>query len=141
MAVSVVFCINGLRKQSSVSLFLSYEGVRQDQTKFVPLVKKILGLYGSEWENQFHGTISQTSNVSAEAYLHGDRQVLGVVVTIATENWNFFLATLDAVNTSMHVGLVHNQHACDNLADVTGHEIQSFIIWNFEYGKDYSGPE
>lgn len=66
--------------------------------------------------------------------------MLGVAVAIATET-GIFLAGLYAVNTSMHVDLVHNQHACDNLADMTGHEIQSFIIWNFEYGKDYSGPE
>ena len=26
-------------------------------------------------------------------------------------------------------------------SEVTGHEIQRFIIWNFEYGKHYSGPE
>ena len=50
--------------------------------------------------------MSDPLQISAEAYLHGGRQVLGVVVTIATENWNFFLATLDAVNTSMHVGLL-----------------------------------
>ncbi|XP_064406922.1 FAD-dependent oxidoreductase domain-containing protein 2-like [Halichondria panicea] len=24
--------------------------------------------------------------------------------------------------------------------ELTGHEIQSFILWNFEYGKNYSGP-
>ena len=33
-------------------------GVRQDQMKFVPPMEKISGLYGSEWENQFHETIS-----------------------------------------------------------------------------------
>ena len=27
-----------------------------------------------------------------------------------------------------------------SLAELTGHEIQSFILWNFEYGKNYSGP-
>jgi len=26
------------------------------------------------------------------------------------------------------------------LAEMTGHEIGSFIIWNFEYGPYYSGP-
>jgi len=26
------------------------------------------------------------------------------------------------------------------LAEMTGHEIGSFIIWNFEYGPNYSGP-
>ena len=25
-------------------------------------------------------------------------------------------------------------------SETTGHNIESFIIWNFEYGKDYSGP-
>ncbi len=25
-------------------------------------------------------------------------------------------------------------------AELTGHKIESFIVWNFEYGKNYSGP-
>jgi len=34
--------------------------------------------------------MSDPLQISAEAYVHSDQQVLGVVVTIATENWNFF---------------------------------------------------
>ena len=27
------------------------------------------------------------------------------------------------------------------LAEMTGHEIGSFVIWNFEYGPNYSGAK
>jgi len=28
-----------------------------------------------------------------------------------------------------------------SFSELTGHEIDNFIIWNFEYGKHYSGPD
>ena len=32
-------------------------------------------------------------------------------------------------------------HTIVLFSELTGHQIERFIIWNFEYGKDYSGPE
>ena len=34
-----------------------------------------------------------------------------------------------------------HQYTVISSTEMTGHEIQRFIIWNFEYGKHYSGPE
>ena len=34
-----------------------------------------------------------------------------------------------------------HQYTVISSSEMTGHEIQRFIIWNFEYGKHYSGPE